>query len=170
MKKQLLLLSVLLAAIPLFGQADLQWLVLKGMGKNSTTNSNTTNNYSNPFGANTFFNLDGILHPDLTNFEYNKNDIFIIYQDGTFYNSRKKNSVVPDKGFFYDPDMDNVNHSFESDKPIQYLYLSNIYERDDPPQGVGLKQGRGKPTMKLIFIRFLPLQHHYQYRCRPAMT
>ena len=142
-KKLFNLICILLIGAQLIGQAnDLQWLILNYKGKDGVNQANPPgNNYVNHFNTNTDFFLDGIAHPNTAVFSKNKNDIFIIYNDGTFYSSRVKDPNNNGPGFFYSNNLKITKHYFtnvEANK-IQYLYLSNIYEDDDIPPGVKAK-------------------------------
>lgn len=142
-KKLFNLLVILFVSAQLMSQADdLQWLILNYTGKDGVNPGNSAeNNYVNPFNANTDFFLDGITHPNTAVYSRNKNDLFIIYNDGTFYSSRVKDPNNINPGFFYSNNLKITKHYFtnvEANK-IQYLYLTNIYEDDDIPPGVKAK-------------------------------
>ncbi|MBK9720139.1 MAG: hypothetical protein IPO78_00800 [Saprospiraceae bacterium] len=56
-----------------------------------------------------------------------RNDLFIIYKDGSYYNSIDLATPLP---------WTSPEFNFNSTKKIAYLYFSNIYEEDDPPQSI----------------------------------
>jgi len=152
-KKLFNLVLVLLISTQLTGQNDLQWLIFKGNGKKgtSTVSGQEANNYVYPFSSALEFNLDVITHPDRISKPWSKNDIFIIYSDNTFFNSRVVNNH--DAGFFYNSTLDWKTHHFiSSSASIQYLYLTNIYEGDDPPKLVNAKPGSGLPANDIFTI------------------
>lgn len=125
-------------------QPDLQWLIMDGKGKLGTTpfNIGLSNNYpsSNVINSQTF-SLSGVSHPNRNCYIKTKNDLFIIYTDGTFFLSRAKfdltiNRYNPD--YFY-PSINGIlgdlthNITIPQSKTVSYMYLANIYEGDDPP-------------------------------------
>src|SRR5687768_15428823 len=97
MKKYLLIPIALILFLPIaYCQfPDLQWLISDNLGKEGTTTSNNLNNYVNPIPHK--FTVQGVRHPDLSLSPQPRNDIFIIYTDGSHYNSR----YLPGSGIFY---------------------------------------------------------------------
>ena len=127
--------------------SDNQWFVKDRMGKYST-NSVGENVYSQDLSAATVFTLSGIVHPNRNN-KKSKNNLFIIYTDGTHFNSREKFNEITEKyddDFFY-PDAPGQNigqtkHVIKTgNKIIDYLYFTNVYEGDDLPPAVKLSNG-----------------------------
>jgi len=138
-KLSFLLFNLILNSCLIAQGDDLQWLIMKGIGKDGVDPANTSKNkYSNSFSGVTEFNLEGVTHPNIPLYNKNKNDVFIIYSDNTFFSSRIKDPNVVDNGFFYSSDLSiNKHHlSTPNGKTMQYLYLTNIYEGDDPPHRV----------------------------------
>jgi hypothetical protein len=112
---------------------DLQWLVVNGNAKTGYDATNKKNIYASAlsnFEVNGVFGIDSIDFPvQITSF-IPRNDFFIIYNDGSFYNSRYVNhgQVWPDNS-------SNLrNYHIDPSKEVKYLYLTNIYEEDDPPE------------------------------------
>ncbi|MFZ1676507.1 MAG: hypothetical protein WAT91_04485 [Saprospiraceae bacterium] len=136
MKTQLLcLLGFILCTNLSFSQPEKQWLIWKSNGKVGTT-------YPTTNVINTQFELLGIKSPDLTSNPSARNDIFIIYSDGTHLNSRYQ----ANPGFFYNANdfpSGNQNHNFNKATPgnVSYLYLTNRYEEDDLPQRLSVQPG-----------------------------
>ncbi len=133
-----------------FGQIENQWLIWNISGRDGTLPG--PNNFVSPIS--TQFTLMGITPPDRVNISNAKNDIFIIYTDGQHFNSRAMNSPV----YFYNGADFNAtpmvtDHKFVKDSlvtglaKVQYLYLTNRYEGDDPPARVrALSNTRGNPS------------------------
>lgn len=131
-----------------FGQVEKQWLIWNTSGKDGSLA--WPNNFVSPIT--TKFTLMGITTPDRVNIPKAKNDIFVIYADGQHFNSRLMNNPV----YFYklsDFNAAVTDHVFAKDSilkgpaKIQYLYLTNRYEGDDPPEKVrALSNVRGNPT------------------------
>lgn len=136
MKAQLLILLILLfCSTYCSGQSDCQWLISNGSGKNSYNSG--TNTYSGVIT--TDFALYGVSMPDVNNHQKAANDVFIIYNDGNHFNSREVNSL----GRFYEAGLksNDMNHNFRGTSSIGYLYLTDIYESDDPPEAVRVAGG-----------------------------
>ena len=122
-------LLLLFTSTNIFGQEDLQWLIRDGMMKapNSTA---FENEYSNQ-GSTSGIKISGVKHPippvanpqsPTSNIIF-QNSFFAILENGTCANISIKNQ-------------DSNNYSFRSNSPIKYLYLTNQYEEDDPPEKV----------------------------------
>lgn len=137
MKNQLLFLVIFLQmSLSAVGQADKQWIIYNSTGKDGVT-ATGDNNYSESNLIENRFYLMGVEHPDLT--VSGRNDILIIYKDGSHYNSRYVSPGEP--GIFYnsaDAAAGVENHIFSSthSSAIAYSYLTNIYEEDDYPPAV----------------------------------
>ena len=156
MKKTVLFLGLFFGAYILIAQGDLQWLAIEKivsgasvtMGKEGTSGSleSMTNNYSNLIDVNNFM-LKGISHPDIGYYAYTQNDVFMIFADGTHFNTRQK-PAVSDPGLFYNASAaaaGAIDHHFISayGSPMRFLYLTNIYEGDDWPPTVRVQAGGG---------------------------
>lgn len=119
-------------------QSDYQWLIMENKGKSGYSIPNNENIYdpNNPIkGECTLFS---IAHPDI-NIPGAKNDLFVIYNDGNFYNSRySENPLNPDLS-----SQNQINHNLRTihGSNIQFLYLTNRYEGDDPPDLVRVAKG-----------------------------
>lgn len=129
-----ILIWIILCLINANSQSDFQWFISNGIGKAGLNAEGTLNNYSVPI--NDQFTLNGIELCDPEN-EFARNDIFIIYDDGSHFNSRNED--------FYFSQLTSatgiLNHSFDADRNISYLYFTNRYEEDDLPNGVNLSAG-----------------------------
>ena len=125
---------------------DNQWLVLDNNGK-SGYNTGTEQNIYNNGNIGHKIKLCGIEHVVVTDPQVARNDIFVIYEDGNYFNSRDYNAENYNPYFFLpnEGNQDSTNHYFESlyESDIQYLYLTNRYETDDPPRNVRLKNWSG---------------------------
>jgi hypothetical protein len=145
MKKLFFIASLLfLASLYCFGQPEQQWFIVRGLGK--TGWKQIGNDYYNEYGiGNTIgqaFTLSGIAHPIRnSNPIREKNDLFVIYSDGQYYNSRSAPGAVftVQNDPFYPRHqsqlLSQTSHNLQTihSSAIQYLYLTNIYEGDDPP-------------------------------------
>ncbi|MDQ3016986.1 MAG: hypothetical protein M3R25_09765 [Bacteroidota bacterium] len=114
---------------------DQQWLILNGLGK--TGYSGTLNTYGGTIGLQ--FNLIGVSTPNIGAVPNAKNDVFIIYSDGTHFNSR----ITLSTGIFYNgiiPASTVTSHIFNKSTSgtASFMYLTNRYEGDDIPTGVKL--------------------------------
>ncbi|MEP6646138.1 MAG: hypothetical protein ABJC12_03550 [Saprospiraceae bacterium] len=141
-------LAIIIAFISLctssYSQTDLQWLIWNGKGKNKLTAAGNLNNYEFSIGTSSKFNMQAVSLPDLNKSPRGRNDVFIIYANGEHFNSRYLNPGTP--GFFYNAaDAQNhvMTHNFvvSTGMQVNYLYLTNRYEGDDPPEKVMVPQG-----------------------------
>ena len=138
--KNIMLTFLLYSAGSLFCSAqDLQWLVLNYNGKENNTYANVNALTSNEF------TLEAIKHPNCQCNSIARNDIFVIYDDGSHFNSRLNLSPTA-SGFFYPPnpaDLSHTKHNMRAPagRIPRYLYLTNIYEDDDLPLPVKAKNG-----------------------------
>jgi hypothetical protein len=117
------------------GQDDCQWLISNGNGKSNYDAGKTEYNNS----VSNKFTLWEVSMPD-KNINLNAaNDVFIIYKDGNHFNSRSMSSL----GRFFDADVasDVMNHNFSAASSVGYMYLTDIYESDDPPDMVRVTDG-----------------------------
>jgi len=128
--------------------SDAQWYIWKGMyGENSVLNHNLLLN-NGPFSINNVQHsgpniaVNGGVSLDT------KNDVFIIYSDGSYYNSR--NILISDPcnlNYNCIHTLQNQGYIIPVTKSVSYMYFSNIYEDDDPPGNVSISQ---PPTSNLI--------------------
>ncbi len=128
---------LILYSINIYSQ-DQQWLILDRKGKSGF--SGGVNQYNNFVDRQ--FILKGIKSPNLGSDSRARNDIFVIYTDGTHYNSR----FEANPGSFYNAlDLTNgvVNHNFNKNTTggAKFLFLTNRYEGDDLPTGVTVVSG-----------------------------
>ena len=63
---------------------DNQWFVLDTRGKNSTS-MNGENIFDQDLTLSSFFTIEGVRHPDRSAQPKTKNNVFMIYDDGTFF-------------------------------------------------------------------------------------
>ena len=138
--KLLLIVWTILSPALLWGQSDYQWLMLDAKGKsdyNESTNQNVFNN-TFPDGK---IKFEGVAHPILaTNpaMQLAKNHIFAMYSDGSYFNSRDMSSPTYDASFFLpsSPSSETTHYFNSGSKTVSALYLTNVYEGDDPPKNV----------------------------------
>ncbi|MEO6131616.1 MAG: hypothetical protein ABIQ02_07195 [Saprospiraceae bacterium] len=121
---------------------DQQWLILDSHGKSGWDDIRYMNEYDTGTEIQNTFTLNGINHPARTGNSREKNDIFIIYSDGRYFNSRCANDAQYNQTYdpFYPRPVFTPFTSHEINCPtgavVKQLYLTNIYEDDDPPRGV----------------------------------
>ncbi|MGB3078004.1 MAG: hypothetical protein WBB31_02915 [Saprospiraceae bacterium] len=145
MKTQLLIFVSLIFIIPLSSaQADLQWMISNGTGKMGLVPAGNQNFYPPNTPINLEFTLQGVTLPGSGTAPKVRNDVFVIYKNFEYYNSRY--DVLDNHGFFYNnTDATNlvVNHNFKINPGlgIGYFYLTNTYEGDDLPQNVRVPTG-----------------------------
>ncbi|HUR31805.1 MAG TPA: hypothetical protein VMZ69_10270 [Saprospiraceae bacterium] len=146
MKTQLFLMTLMfLIANSVAGQPDKQWLIWNKLGKEGTQPDGIFNKYQNTINNASFtlFNVRQASYIPVT--RPARTDLFIIYEDGTHYNSRN----VADPGFFR-PTTTSLasytNHNFTANHSagnVAYGYLSRSYEGDDPPGSVRAASASG---------------------------
>lgn len=134
MKKYFLFLFLIhLFLQDMTGQTDPQWVILDRVGKMGiNTNGNNLYPPNNVLG--TLFNLHGTSYPG---FAGARNDLFVIYDDTTYFLSRNLSSLGPWFSYSGQPTVDSVQFQLPSgtNGPL-YGYVTNVYEGDDPPRGV----------------------------------
>ncbi|MGB3083600.1 MAG: hypothetical protein WBB21_02720 [Saprospiraceae bacterium] len=134
-------------------KVDQQWYVLnkngRSMGSVSLTGEypfgNSLNN--NPFTIHSIsvpstINPDGSVRNPIP-----RNDLFIIFDNGSYFNSRNPYPPIPF----------NTIGSTSFETPLimgqhcvpQYIYFSNIYEDDDPPQSISVNNIPISPIYQL---------------------
>ncbi len=143
MKTQLFCLILILTAHSILSQSnDLQWLISNSKGKNGLDASGNFNKFESvaPYLIDKSIVLQNIALPSLS-VPHARNDIFVIYDNYNYYNSRDINVAgLSSHDFFINPDPAHhqTDHSFitTGTAKILYLYLTNRYEGDDPPLSV----------------------------------
>src|SRR5690606_21744654 len=126
---------------------DRQWLVREGHGKSGWIPCSPgvqCNAYDENTHLNTSFVVKGVAHPERIYDSRKKNDVFIIYADGHYYSSRSPVAelLTAQNDPFYPrasgQDLSQTDHLFQltHSAPIKYMYLTNRYETDDPPDRV----------------------------------
>lgn len=120
---------------------DQQWLIKNNVGKNKTYASGQ-NIYDESI-MNLPFQFTNTHWPG---FPTAKNDVFVIYDDGTFWSTRNQ-QVTPFISYQYGQPSQLHSPVFLAPpgKEVQYFYLSNIYESDDPPALVQSETVRNIP-------------------------
>ncbi len=124
----LIVLSLSLFSLCLVHAQDNQWYIKNGAGCNSSAGS-----------VNHQFHISNLAYPCTSCHAYARKDILVIYQNGEHYNSRNKPSLINSP--IFGPTSPHYNFNFKSlytSSAIKYLYLTNIYQGDDPPEMVGV--------------------------------
>jgi hypothetical protein len=135
MKNQLLIFFCLLICCIASGQ-DTQWFIANGVGKNGVNTSGINQfTVTNP---GTKFAVKGVSLPNLGSEPRAKNDLFVIYSNGLHLNTRYQESGIPGLtgGTTYSGVTEHIFNSLHG--TINYLYLTNKYEGDDPPRNVSI--------------------------------
>lgn len=101
-----------------------------------------------PLQPSKYYELDNVQHPTNPSVVPGaKNDIFVIYDDGTYFNSRY------DQGFSL-PGSSSAGYRLKgksSITKIEYLYFTNKYEEDDfPPTANVVSTGSTNPYEQLV--------------------
>lgn len=128
---------------------DNQWLIVDGIGKQGI-DSNGHNFYPPVNIIQDSFMAEGVGHPYNNFSPYVANSLFAIFDDLSYFNERT--TTYSPKYFTTDllpvgNTTSQREHNFicrnRIDNPINLLhaYLSNIYEGDDPPQGLNILPG-----------------------------
>ncbi len=118
---------------------DHQWYVVNNSylsGYNDTTDMNIySGRIDSLCGQYNYFTIHGIEHPKVILDSSQRKNFFIIYNDGTFFDSRNlaSGSVWP---LSSSSGHDNFKILGSKVAQIKYLYISNIYSEDDDPDGV----------------------------------
>ncbi len=123
-------------------KVDSQWYVLNKNGRSlGSVNATGQYPYGNYLNANNI-NIIGTTSPIVLNPCTNtsppaypnpcalgiaRNDLFIIYENGSYFNSRDLSSPIP---------WQIQEIKFNTLNKVKYLYFTNIYEEDDPPQNI----------------------------------
>lgn len=141
---------------------DNQWLVLDNKGKSGYDSGRRENIFSGPLNTRNIL-LNGIAHVRMAESgqpQLCRNDVFVIYDDGHYFNSRDYNALnyIPD---FFQPapgHESDLVHNLQSlhSSNIQALYLTNIYEEDDYPPAVRAASG-SQPNLPVVsFLNSIP--------------
>ena len=145
-KKILIFAIFTLASISTKAQIDKQWLIYDGRVKTSFLNNQNVYglDFQNVLSTGNSFSISGVRHPNNFFNKNPRNDLFIIYDDGTFFDSRRLNPHVcwPNSVSYRPDDPVEIPKSYTINGPlnkkIEYLYLTKIYEDDDPPATVSI--------------------------------
>ncbi len=137
----LVTLFFIIAAKGIIGQTPDKWFIKNG--EYITGYSGSSYSRTSVLGSTTkFFDINGVRHPALIDLstphiKYG-NDIFIIFDNGTYYNSRYINPQPlyangdPTK-YGYNIQLSPPGNSYPYFSNIKYLYFTDKYEDDDPP-------------------------------------
>lgn len=148
-----IIFCIVLTSCNLLLAQDLQWLILNGNAKTGFDELSKTNQYGAPlsnfiFNGNTF-SIDNVKHPIQVMSKIPRNDFFVIYHDGSYFNSRyiNKGSIYP-----FAP-LNSISYAIKSNyfqtSPIDYFYLTNIYEEDDPPSSIKIGNNTTSPEVEI---------------------
>ncbi len=126
MKKRLqivLLIVFILKVVGLHSQSDLQWYIVDGKGKTGISMAG-----NNTYGVSNINNSFVISKVGLTGSAGPKNDIFIIFDKNTHFNSRTLGNN------WYEERLGDSTQYYKFTEDPKYLYYTNLYEgEDDPP-------------------------------------
>jgi hypothetical protein len=144
MKSQLIILIFVFLFINHFtAQPDKQWLIWNNLGKDGLLPDGISNNYTSTNAIGPTFTLTNVRHASYTPTRPARTDLFVIYEDGSHFNSR----YLPDSSFFC-PGSNSLDsytsHNFKtnhSGSNIAYGYMTRTYEGDDPPGSVQALNG-----------------------------
>ena len=135
MKNQLIVLFCILIHAIAAGQ-DQQWFIANGNGKNGV-NASGINQFTvtNP---GTKFAVKGVSLPNLGSELRAKNDLFVIFSNGLHLNTRYQEGGIPglSEGVTYSGTTEHIFKSLHG--AVNYMYLTNKYEGDDPPRNVSI--------------------------------
>ncbi len=135
MMKNTILIFSLLFCFQLNAQnADKQWYIKNTQGL--AGNSQYTNSIPDQF------RIKHVSHPTIWLDPRAKDDVFVIFDGGDYYSSRyiKTNPIAITNG--------NVA-KFNSAENPQYLYWTNIYDQDDPPEQIIADGNLTNPTINI---------------------
>lgn len=129
-------------------QADRQWYIHGGNGKVAGITS-VGNNFGSDQISNSFM-ITGVGYPDPPK---ERNDLFIIYEDSTFFNSRGNTSFVLNAS----NNLPDSAYLLKTEKNPLYLYYTNLYEGDDdPPPFVEVINGTSSTLNTTIITHTTP--------------
>lgn len=126
--------------INIYGQIDdPQWFIINNK-------VNLPNNPTHNLPVGDYFGIYKQMTADTTYEKRAKNDILIIFKDGSFFNSRYK--YQNQKAILVDPiehlmlgDTTKPNYYIQipDDKTVEYLYLTNVYEGSEDPDSISAR-------------------------------
>ena len=147
MKNRVYLIICCISFIYTLQSQDSMWYVLNYKGRSfGSAIPSGQYPYDNTLASNTF-TIRGISAPVFTAPDgtlYSnvpRNDLFIIYNDGSFYSSRDQSPAIS-----FNSSENFKSFSIPVGKKPQYLYFSNIYEKDDPPQNISVDNNLPKSS------------------------
>lgn len=123
---------------------DLQWLINNNYGKSSNTATQPIVNIYDNFRIGSKFSIAKVQYPKTS---IARNDLLVIYDDKTYYNTRNSTGQLFITQINNQIDTQST-HYFNAPpgKTIQYLYLTNVYEGDDPPDLVKARNESSFPS------------------------
>lgn len=148
-------MAILLAgSVSAVGQSsDNQWFVWNNLGKVGINQFDKNDFPTGNTLSNSIFSIDSVFHANRSISTLAKNDLFVIYNNWKHLNTREKGvmSYNPAIDIFYPyqgvsgRSLTDVFHNFTvpSGSLINYFYLSNLYEGDDPPKRVRVSNTPG---------------------------
>ena len=124
MKKAILILLIIPFFVDVYGQ-DPQWYVRNFESSLDPTEFTTEGRNS--------FTVKGIQAPNKECHRNARNDLFVIYDDYSFYNSRYpvSNDPMGNPDYYHD---EKLSLETLSGRSIKYMYFTNLYEDDEPPE------------------------------------
>ena len=115
------------------GQSDPYWIIQNSKGRSGVDLSGNST-YSN-LASTSQVTFRNVHHPHISDPDA-CNDLFVIYIGGEYYSSRKDPKVFYPPTGISQPVLDGmINHDLDFPEPVEYAYLSKIYEGDEPPPG-----------------------------------
>jgi hypothetical protein len=122
----LLVLFTLISSV-LYGQpSDKQWYVVDGKGWDGEVHLNQID---------TKLTIKNIGLPNTDCDSRAKDDIFIIFEDGSYYTSRYSNIPF---SYYDEGDAASLSLHAPEGKNIKYLYATNVYDNDPPPLNISV--------------------------------
>ena len=129
------ILSIFVLLKSINAQTDHQWYISNGL-----------------YVVNNDFFVNGLSYPCVSCNQNARKDILVIYDNGLHYNSRTASTIITNSGY------NTGLYSFKfiptypvgytgSQYSIKYLYLTNIYQGDDPPDGISITTSPSLPIL-----------------------
>lgn len=152
-------------------QIDKQWLIYNGKVKTNFVNDSNVygSDFQNILNAGNSFSILGVRHPNNVFNKNPRNDLFIIYSDGSFFDSRKLNPYVcwPNSVSYRPSDPVELPKSYTingpTNKAMEFLYLTKIYEDDDPPAEVSISNASNHTplTVNTSYTTTMQVNHDF---------
>jgi hypothetical protein len=133
-------------SLVLYGQSsDRQWYVVDGIGWNGSAYSENITK---------FLTIKGIGLPNTDCNPDAKDDIFIIFEDGSYYTSRHSNIPF---SYYGEGDAASLSLHAPEGKNIKYLYSTNVYDNDPPPLNIIVNPGNTNPINNISPLNSGPI-------------